>query len=252
MVLYPAIDILDGCAVRLRKGDFAERKIYDEDPLAAARAWVAQGARHLHVVDLDGARDGRPANLAHVRRIARELEASVQLGGGLRTDEAIAEALEAGVSRVILGTAAFTDPALLERALAEHGAERVMVSVDARSGRVVTEGWTKATDIDVAAIVAELLARGVRRLLYTSVDRDGMLEGISAEEVLGVARAVGRAEGAQLIYSGGVGALADLRLLASLEAPSLAGVIVGKALYEGRFSLAEGRDAAESGAPAGA
>ena len=153
---------------------------------------------------------------------------------------------------MILGTAAFTDPALLERALAEHGAERVMVSVDARSGRVVTEGWTKATDIDVAAIVAELLARGVRRLLYTSVDRDGMLEGISAEEVLGVASAVEGAEGAQLIYSGGVGALADLRLLASLEAPSLAGVIVGKALYERRFSLAEGRAAVESGAPAGA
>lgn len=246
MILYPAIDILDGCAVRLRKGDFGERKVYDEDPLAAAREWVRQGASHLHVVDLDGARDGRPSNLEHVRRIARELDVSVQLGGGLRSAEAIAEALTAGVSRVILGTAAFTDPALLERALREHGPERVMVSVDARSGRVVTEGWTKATDIDVATIVAELVQRGVRLLLYTSVDRDGMLEGVAREEVLDVARAVERtAHDAQLIYSGGVGSLEDLRLLASLPAPRLAGVIVGKALYEGRVGLAEGARALE-------
>jgi phosphoribosylformimino-5-aminoimidazole carboxamide ribotide isomerase len=244
VVLYPAIDILDGCAVRLRKGDFAERKVYDQDPLAAAHAWAQQGASRLHVVDLDGARDGHPANLDHVRRIARELDVSVQLGGGLRTEEAIADAFDAGVARVILGTAAFTDPWLLERALDEHGSECVMVSVDARSGHVVTEGWTNATDIDVAAIIAELVARGVRLLLYTSVDRDGMLEGVAADEVLAVADAVtSAAEGAELIYSGGVGALADLRLLASLDSPSLAGVIVGKALYEGRFSFAQGREA---------
>jgi phosphoribosylformimino-5-aminoimidazole carboxamide ribotide isomerase len=244
VVLYPAIDILGGCAVRLRKGNFDERKVYDEDPLAAARAWAQQGAKDLHVVDLDGARDGRPRNLEHVRRIARELDVAVQLGGGLRSDASIAAALEAGVARVILGTAAFTDPALLERALAEHGHERVMVSVDARSGRVVTDGWTKATDIDVAGVIAELVARGVRRLLYTSVDRDGMLEGVAREEVGAVADAAGAAAAdVQLIYSGGVGELEDLRLLASLAAPALAGVIVGKALYEGHFSFAEGRAA---------
>jgi phosphoribosylformimino-5-aminoimidazole carboxamide ribotide isomerase len=240
VILYPAIDILGGCAVRLRKGDFAQSKVYDEDPLAAAREWVKAGAGHLHVVDLDGAREGRPANLDHVRRIARELEASVQLGGGLRSADAIASALDAGVTRVILGTAAFTDAALLDRVLGEHGPERVMVSVDARSGRVVTEGWTKATELDVAAVIAELMRRGVRELLYTSVDRDGMLEGVAAEEALTAAAA---ADGAHVIYSGGVGSLADLRLLASLEAPSLVGAVVGKALYERRFSFADGQRA---------
>jgi phosphoribosylformimino-5-aminoimidazole carboxamide ribotide isomerase len=245
VILYPAIDILGGCAVRLRKGDFSDSKVYDQDPLAAARGWVQAGARHLHVVDLDGARQGRPANLEHVRRIAGELGASVQLGGGLRSMESISEALAAGVSRVILGTAAFTDPALLDGALREHGADRVMVSVDARSGRVVTEGWTKSTDIDVAQILAELIARGVRGLLYTSVDRDGMLEGVAADEVQTVASA---AAGARLIYSGGVGSLADLQLIASLDTPTLAGVIVGKALYEGRFGFAEGQ--ATLGVPA--
>jgi phosphoribosylformimino-5-aminoimidazole carboxamide ribotide isomerase len=240
VILYPAIDILGGCAVRLRKGDFADSKVYDQDPLAAARAWVQAGAEHLHVVDLDGAREGHPVNLGHVRRITDELAVRVQLGGGLRSSAAISSALDAGVSRVILGTAAFTDPALLERALGEHGPEQVMVSVDARGGRVVTEGWTKASEADAPRIVAEAIERGVRELLYTSVDRDGMLEGVSAEEVQSVTAA---AAGASLIYSGGVGALADLRLLASLHAPSLVGVIVGKALYEQRFTFAEGRAA---------
>jgi len=242
VILYPAIDILGGCAVRLRKGDFAQSKVYDEDPLAAARAWVSEGAQRLHVVDLDGAREGAPANLEHVSRITSELGVRVQLGGGLRSTEAIAKALEAGVSRVILGTAAFTDPELLEEALETHGPERVMVSVDARSGRVVTEGWTKATDISVNDVLGELKRRGVSELLYTSVDRDGMLEGVDAQEARAVAEA---ADGASLIYSGGVGSLEDLRALASLGAVSLAGVIVGKALYEGRFSFADGRAALE-------
>jgi phosphoribosylformimino-5-aminoimidazole carboxamide ribotide isomerase len=240
VILYPAIDILGGCAVRLRKGDFADSKIYDQDPLAAARAWVQAGAEHLHVVDLDGARAGHPVNLEHVCRMTQALGVRVQLGGGLRSAAAISAALDTGVSRVILGTVAFTDPDLLERALGEYGPERVMVSVDAREGRVVTEGWTKVTDADVGRIFANTIARGVHQLLYTSVDRDGMLEGVSAAEARRVAEA---AAGAHLIYSGGVGSLADLRLLASLEAPSLVGVIVGKALYERRFTFVEGQAA---------
>ena len=147
MILYPAIDILGGNAVRLVKGDFDASKVYDQDPLAAARRWVKEGAEHLHMVDLDGARAGHPVNLEHVRRVASELDVPVQLGGGLRTLEAISEALAAGVERVILGTAAFTDPDLLERALEQHGPSRVVVSVDIREGRVTTEGWTKAADV---------------------------------------------------------------------------------------------------------
>jgi phosphoribosylformimino-5-aminoimidazole carboxamide ribotide isomerase len=239
-ILYPAIDVLGGSAVRLVKGDFAASKVYDADPLAAARRWVDAGADHLHVVDLDGARAGKPVNLKHVRAIAGELGVPVQLGGGLRTLEAVSEALAAGVERVILGTAAFADPDLLERALGEHGPARVVVSVDVRENRVTTEGWTKAADEDVEEVFANLVARGVREFVYTNVDRDGMLGGVNREDVAWAARAAGDA---RLIYSGGIGGLEDLLVLAALDEPSLAGVIVGKALYEGRFTVAEAREA---------
>jgi phosphoribosylformimino-5-aminoimidazole carboxamide ribotide isomerase len=239
MILYPAIDILDGSAVRLRKGDFDASKVYDQDPLAAARRWVQAGAERLHVVDLDGARAGHPMNLEHVRRVTAELDVPVQLGGGLRTLEAIAQALETGVERVILGTAAFTDPDLLERALAEHGPRRVLVSVDVRDGRVATAGWTQTTAMTAAQVVASLHERGVGELVYTNVDRDGMLEGPDLEEVRTIARAVRGRMG--MVYSGGIGALADLEGLAALGEQSLAGVIVGKALYEERFTVPEAR-----------
>jgi phosphoribosylformimino-5-aminoimidazole carboxamide ribotide isomerase len=236
MKLYPAIDMLGGKAVRLVKGDFDAKKVYDEDPLSAARAWVRAGARQLHVVDLDGARAGIPVNLGHVRRITAELGVPVQLGGGLRTLDALREALNAGAQRLILGTAAFTDPDLVERALDAHGAERIVVSVDVRDRRVSIEGWTKAADVGVREVFASLLERGVRELAYTNVDRDGMLEGPNLDDVLWAARA---ADGGHLIYSGGIGALADLRALAELGEPALDGVIVGKALYERRFTVEE-------------
>ncbi len=239
MVLYPAIDIMGGAAVRLTKGEFDAKKVYDEDPLSAARRWVGEGADHLHVVDLDGARAGQPVNLEHVRRIASELGVPTQLGGGLRTLEAISQALGTGVERVVLGTAAFTDPDLLERALAEHGPERVVVSVDVRGGRVATAGWTQTTEATAAQVVKSLHERGVEELVYTNVDRDGMLEGPDLEEV----RAVAQAVRGRVVYSGGIGSLADLEGLAALAQESLTGVIVGKALYEGRFTVAEARAA---------
>jgi len=158
--LYPAIDILGGNAVRLVKGDFEAKKVYDEDPLSAARSCVDGGARFMHVVDLDGAKSGPPVNLDHLRGIA-SLGVPVQYGGGLRSLEALDRALEAGAERVILGTAAFTDPGLLERALEMHGAERVVVSVDVRAGEVSIEGWTKAAEVGVREVFAELIERGV-------------------------------------------------------------------------------------------
>jgi phosphoribosylformimino-5-aminoimidazole carboxamide ribotide isomerase len=238
VILYPAIDILEGKAVRLVKGDYGASKVYDEDPLSAARGWVKDGASHLHVVDLDGAREGRLVNLAHVRRIASELDVPVQLGGGLRTLEAVGAALGAGVQRVILGTAAFTDPDLLERTLAQHGSHRVLVSVDVRGSQVAIEGWTETADISIREVFARLIERGVRELVYTNVDRDGMLEGSNIDDVMWVAKA---AEGGRLIYSGGIGELDDLRALAGLKVPNLVGVIVGKALYERRFTVDEAR-----------
>ena len=243
MRLYPAIDILGGNAVRLVKGDFEAKKVYDEDPLSAARSWVDGGARFLHVVDLDGAKSGQPVNLEHLRGIA-SIGVPVQYGGGLRSLEALDRALEAGAERVILGTAAFTDPGLLERALEMHGAERVVVSVDVRAGEVSIEGWTKAAEVGVREVFAELIERGVRELAYTNVDRDGMLGGLNFEDLIGTAKA---AEHGHLVYSGGIGDIEDLRQLAKLRQEahleSLAGVIVGKALYEGRFTIAQALEA---------
>jgi phosphoribosylformimino-5-aminoimidazole carboxamide ribotide isomerase len=232
--LYPAIDILDGNAVRLTKGDFDAKKFYDEDPLVAAAGWVQAGARFLHVVDLDGARAGVPANLDHLRRIAGELQVPVQFGGGLRSLSAIDGALQAGATRVILGTAAFTDETLLTEALAKWPGN-VLVSVDLRGGRVATEGWTETIDDRLESVIAGLTARGATKLVYTNVDRDGMLEGPDLEEVGRMADAVN----GSLIYSGGIGQLADLEGLAGLGRRSLEGVIVGKALYERRFTVAQ-------------
>jgi phosphoribosylformimino-5-aminoimidazole carboxamide ribotide isomerase len=236
MKLYPAIDILDGNAVRLVKGDFDARKVYDEDPLAAARGWTEEGARYLHVIDLDGAKSGAPVNLEHLRRITGELGVPVQYGGGLRSAAAVRDALDAGATRVILGTAAFTEPGLLEGVLSEHGPERVLVSVDVRDGHVTTAGWTETTEITTAAVIDSLARRGARRLVFTNVDRDGMLQGPDLEEVRRVAQA---AHDGSVIYSGGIGQLADLQGLLGLGESSLEGVIVGKALYERRFTVAQ-------------
>lgn len=239
MNLYPAVDILDGSAVRLMKGDFDAKKVYDEDPLDAARGWVQDGAEYLHVVDLDGAKSGAPVNLEHLRRIAGELGVPVQYGGGLRSARAVSDALAAGAARVILGTAAFTQAGLLEHVLAEHGKERVLVSVDVRGGHVTTAGWTETTEITTEAVVDSLAERGAADLVFTNVDRDGMLEGPDLEEVRRVAKAVK----GSLIYSGGIGQLADLEGLAGLGETSLEGVIVGKALYERRFTVAQAKEA---------
>jgi phosphoribosylformimino-5-aminoimidazole carboxamide ribotide isomerase len=233
--LYPAIDILGGNAVRLIQGDFELKRVYDEDPLSAARAWVEAGARRLHVVDLDGARGGEPVNLAHLERIAA-LGVPVQYGGGLRSLASIADALAAGAERVVLGTVAVTDPPVLEQALARHGAERVVVSVDVRAGEVSIRGWTEPAGGGLREVLAGLVERGVRELAYTDVDRDGLLSGPDAHRLATVAE---YARPAALIYSGGIGQLADLERLAGLRIENLEGVIVGKALYEGRFSIAD-------------
>jgi phosphoribosylformimino-5-aminoimidazole carboxamide ribotide isomerase len=238
--LYPAVDILGGSAVRLLQGDYDAKRVYDEDPLSAARAWSEQGASFLHVVDLDGAKTGEPVNLDQLRRIASALDVSVQYGGGLRSLQAVDDALRAGAQRVILGTAAFTQPGLLREALAAHGPERVLVSVDVRGGRVATAGWTQASDLGSEAALDQLQATGVRRFVFTNVDRDGTLQGPDLEEVRRAALCL---RGGSLLYSGGIGALADLQALARLREPGLAGVIVGKALYERRFTVAEAQAA---------
>lgn len=240
MILYPAIDISDGRTVRLVQGDFERETVYDEDPLHAAVAWREAGARALHVVDLDGAREGRPANLAHLERITRALDVPVQFGGGLRSLPAVRDALRAGATRVILGTAAYTDVDFLDDVLAAYD-DRVVVSVDVRDGHLTSAGWTERTQMPADAAIRRLQGRGVRSLVYTDVDRDGMLGGPDLDDVRRIAGVVrGR-----FVYSGGIGSADDLRALAALRQVNLAGVIVGKALYERRFTVAQGQAALE-------
>jgi phosphoribosylformimino-5-aminoimidazole carboxamide ribotide isomerase len=243
MILYPAIDILAGKAVRLARGDFDAETVYDSDPLEAARRWVQQGARALHVVDLDGARTGSPANLEHVERIASEVTVPVQLGGGLRTVQAVSAALGAGATRVVLGTAAFRDVDFLDEVIAEHG-DRVVVSVDARNGCLAAAGWTEQTEIPIDRAIDHLGHRGVRQFVYSSIERDGMMSGPDLDGAGRIAMAVR----GSFIYSGGISSLDDLRAIAALRQVNLAGVIVGKALYEQRFTVGEAQAALEGGA----
>jgi phosphoribosylformimino-5-aminoimidazole carboxamide ribotide isomerase len=238
LILFPAIDIRDGKAVRLAQGDYGRETQYDDDPVVAARRWVEGGAAWLHVVDLDGARAGEPVNLEHVRRIVSTVGVPVQLGGGLRDSKKVEEAFSSGVERVVLGTAAVRDPELAGAIAAAHG-ERVVASVDARSGKVAAEGWTAGTDLEATDVVAELGRRGLSRFVYTPVDVDGLMEGPDLESL----REVAGATDGEVIYSGGVGSLDDLRSLADLGLDNVEGVIVGRALYEQRFSIAEARGA---------
>jgi phosphoribosylformimino-5-aminoimidazole carboxamide ribotide isomerase len=238
LILFPAIDIRDGKAVRLIQGDYEQETKYDDDPVAAARRWVDGGAAWLHIVDLDGARAGEPVNLGHVRRIVAAVNVPVQLGGGLRDSRKVEQAISAGAERVVLGTAAVRDPDMAEAIAAAHG-DRVVASVDSRSGKVAAEGWTESSDLDTMQVIEELARRGVRRFVYTPVEVDGLMEGPDLDSLRDVAQ---RTEG-PVIYSGGIGSLDDLRGLAGLELDNLEGVIVGRALYEQRFTVAEARAA---------
>ena len=237
MILLPAIDIRGGSAVRLERGDFEKETVYDADPLHAARAWVEQGAQQLHVVDLDGAREGHPVNLEHLRRITGELGVPVQYGGGLRSFVDVRSALAAGAARVVLGTAAYSDIEFLDAVLAQW-ARRVVVAIDVREGSVSVSGWTEKTLMPPTDLIRRMQTRGMKQFVYTNVDRDGMLSGPDLDEVRQVAGVIrGR-----FLYSGGIASLDDLRALKQLRLVNLAGVISGKALYEGRFEIAEAQE----------
>lgn len=238
MILLPAVDIRDGKAVRLRQGRFDDETVYADDPLEAARSFVEAGARFLHVVDLDGAREGEPVNLHHMQRIAEELEVPVELGGGLRSIGSIRKALAAGATRVVLGTAAFTDPDLLDEALSAF-TSRILVGVDVRGGQVSVAGWTRETQVRGDDAIRRMQSRGATRFVYTNVDRDGMLDGLDLDEV----RRVSEAVRGRFLISGGIGSLDDLVALRELRLLNLAGVISGKALYEKRFGVREGQAA---------
>jgi len=241
MRLLPAIDLIGGNTVRLRKGDYGQEIRYDEDPAAAAARFEAEGAEILHVVDLDGARAGRPEQLDTVSRICSAVGIPVELGGGLRTLDDLRSASSVGVSRLVLGSAAISSPQIVDDALAEFG-ERIVVSVDGRGGSVAVEGWTQGSGQSVSSVLTRLESQGVTQLVYSAIEKDGTLEGPGLEE----ATAVCEMTSGEITYAGGIGSLDDLRALAQLGLPNLAGVIIGRALHEDRFTIAEANSALRS------
>jgi phosphoribosylformimino-5-aminoimidazole carboxamide ribotide isomerase len=233
VILFPAIDIRGGQAVRLLQGDYVRETAYDADPVDAATRWAGEGAEFLHVVDLDGARAGEPRNLDAVRRIAAAVACPIQVGGGLRDQESVDAVIESG-ARAVIGTAALRDPEFLQMMINAY-AEQIVVSVDARDGKASLSGWTETSDIDVADAIADLTRRGVARFLCTAIEVDGTMEGPPIDELNRIAAATE----AQVIASGGVGSLAHLETLAANAAGNIEGVIVGRALYERKFTVAE-------------
>lgn len=233
MNLYPAIDLKDGKCVRLLRGEMSAATVFGEDPAAQARAFEEAGCRWLHLVDLNGAFAGEPVNGAAVEAILAAISVPVQLGGGIRDRATIENWLERGVARVILGTAAVRNPALVREAAHAHPG-RIAVGIDARAGRVAVEGWAETTDMKAEDLARSFEDAGVAAIIYTDVDRDGAMEGPNVEATAALARAVS----IPVIASGGVSSLDDLRALKASGAP-LDGVISGRALYEGKIDLAE-------------
>jgi phosphoribosylformimino-5-aminoimidazole carboxamide ribotide isomerase len=229
MEIIPAIDLKDGRCVRLYQGDFARQTVYGDDPVAMARRWVELGATRLHVVDLDGARSGRPANTDAVLAIVRAAGVPVQLGGGLRREEDVVAALALGVERVILGTAAVEQTQLVARLVARFG-EQIVVGVDARDGMVATAAWTETADVRAVDLVAHMAALGVRRVVYTDISRDGTLTEPNFEALAELIRP----DGPAIVASGGIAVVEHLLRLAACGAES---AIVGKALYDGKIDL---------------
>lgn len=238
MQIIPAIDLKDGRCVRLYQGDMDKETVFYESPLDAARHWVEQGATLLHVVDLNGAVEGHPVHKTEVAAICTALDVSVELGGGLRTIKAIEEALATGIHRVVVGTAAYENRELL-RSVCEKWPGKVIVGIDAREGRVALRGWKQDTSMDGVELAKRCEEDGASRIIYTDISRDGTQSGVGIEETRRLARAVK----IPVIASGGVAALEDLHRLKEIEGEGVEGVIVGRALYAGAFTLREAIEA---------
>lgn len=235
MIPIPAIDILDGNAVRLTRGDYDEVTVYADDPVDLAREWEAAGAELLHVVDLDGARDGAPRSAEVIRELCGACAIPVQTGGGIRDLAAVGLLLDSGVERIVIGTAAVTEPEFLDEALESFGPERFVVALDSRRGMISLSGWMEESEITAADLAGQLTTRGVERFLVTAIEVDGTMEGPD----LDLLALVSSRTSAPLIASGGIGSLADLEELRDVPDGNIEGVILGKALYEKAFTLQE-------------
>jgi len=231
MRIYPAIDLVDGKAVRLYKGDYAQMTVYSENPAAVARKFQEAGAKHIHLVDLQGAKSGVPENLDTIRKILEETDLFVEVGGGIRNMEMVETYLSAGVDRVILGTAAVTDPAFLEAALDKYG-EKIAVGIDLKDGYVAIRGWTETSSLTAEAFFGRMESLGVKTVICTDISRDGAMKGTNRE----LYRQLSETYSIDLIASGGVSNLEDVKALAAM---GLHGAIIGKAYYIGAIDLKE-------------
>jgi phosphoribosylformimino-5-aminoimidazole carboxamide ribotide isomerase len=234
MDVIPAIDILDGRCVRLYQGDYQQSEVFGEDPVEVAQRWYSQGAKYLHVVDLDGAKEGKPKNLKVIEAIARSIPMRVQMGGGLRDRESILSVLNSGVSRVILGTAAVESSQLIADICAEFP-EQIMIGIDARDGKVATRGWLETSEVMAVDLAKRMTSVGIAGIIYTDIHRDGTMQGPNIEALRQLAENVN----VPVIASGGVSSITDLLNLLSLESVGVTGAIVGKAIYTGDIQLKE-------------
>ena len=239
MIVFPAIDVLAGRAVRLKQGDYARVTVYNEDPVAQAAIFAGAGATWMHVVDLDGARDGVPGNARIIERIVSETGINVEVGGGIRSLSVLERLSAAGVQRMVLGTVLVTDPIFVREAVAAFG-ERIVAGVDARDGVVAIDGWRAGTKTPARELVTELIDLGIRHLVYTDISRDGMQTGVNLQGCCQIASAAGF----PVIASGGVSSLEDIAALAALGDDVVEGVITGRAIYEGAFTVDEALDVA--------
>lgn len=235
MDIFPAIDLLGGHCVRLYQGDYQQSQVFNEDPVAVARQWQEQGAAHLHLVDLDGAKSGRPENLTAIAQIVRALpDLRIQVGGGLRDQETVDRLLGSGVERAILGTVAIEKPELVQ-SLCQAYPGRIVVGIDARNGLVATKGWLETSQVKAADLARQMADWGAAAIIYTDIQRDGTLIGPNLEALEELARNTS----IPIVASGGVGSVRDLLSLLTLEPLGVSGIIVGKALYTGAFNLTD-------------
>ncbi|MCJ8015116.1 1-(5-phosphoribosyl)-5-[(5-phosphoribosylamino)methylideneamino]imidazole-4-carboxamide isomerase [Paenibacillus sp. KQZ6P-2] len=233
-IIYPAIDIRGGKCVRLIQGDYNQETVYNDSPLAAAKAWEAQGGSYIHLVDLDGAKAGHPVNDEVIGTIASGVNVPVQIGGGLRTVDDVKRLLSLGVSRVIIGTAAIEDRAFTEEVLGTYG-DKVAIGIDARNGYVATRGWLETSEVKAEELAKELASKGAETFIFTDISRDGMMQGPNVDAIVALAKSSGKT----VIASGGVSVMEDLVKLNQYRQEGVGGAIVGKALYTGSIDLAE-------------
>jgi phosphoribosylformimino-5-aminoimidazole carboxamide ribotide isomerase len=242
MDIIPAIDLLEGRCVRLYQGDYEQSQVFDENPVAVARQWAAQGAPRLHLVDLDGAKAGHPVNQQAIDAIIRAVDIPVQVGGGLRDRQSVADLLALGVQQVIVGTVAVEQPDLVKH-LCQEFPNQIIVGIDARNGKVATRGWLETSEVEAVTLTQQMIQSGVAAIIYTDIHRDGTLQGPNKPAL----RELASVSSVPVIASGGISSISDLLSLLSLEALGVTGAIVGRALYTGAIALPEAIQAVGQG-----